>query len=371
MPDMHGLIYAYHSSPELGELVAPRTSASLPFCARYRLIDFALSAMTNAGVRNVGVVMQRDYQSLLDHLGSGKDWNLSRLSGGLRLLPPFGLHDSLFSEYHGTMEALAAVRTYIDRMKEDYVVLFRGDLAVKLDLREVLEAHLRSGCEITAVCTETPFRGSGEIRFIPGEDGVSRQMLLSGAGKEGALCATEIYILNKDLLVDFVGWSRAAGCKHFHRDALAHYMRGGGTVGLHIHRGYVSSIITVSDYFNANMDMLNQAYRDDLFTDENPIYTKGRSSVSTYYGEEAVVKNSLVADGCYIEGEVVNSVLFRGVRIGRGAKLANCVIMQDSVIGENASLSYVISDKYTAFSQGLFLAGSGSLPITVPKCRII
>lgn len=371
MPDLHGLVYAYHSSPALGELVTPRTSASLPFCSRYRLIDFALSSMTNAGVRDVGVIMQRDYQSLLDHIGSGKDWDLSRLSGGMRLLPPFGMHDSRIGEYKGCMEALSAVRSYIRDIKQNHVVLFRGDLAVNIDLRDVFESHVNSGCEITAVCTESPCKGGGGIRFIPDTSGTSRQMIFSDTEKEGVYTPIEVYIINKQLLLDLIEWCHSNGKLHFHRDALAHYLSEGGTVGIYLHKGYAARICSVSNYFSANMDMLRAENRNDLFSDDNPVYTKGRSSASTYYGESSSAKNSLVADGCYIEGELENCVLFRGVRVKKGSKLKNCVLMQDTIVGENASLSYVISDKYTVFSNGLVLSGSNLLPIIVPKCKII
>ncbi|MFB0921028.1 MAG: glucose-1-phosphate adenylyltransferase subunit GlgD [Oscillospiraceae bacterium] len=371
MSDLHGIIYAYHSSPALGELVTPRTSASLPFCSRYRLIDFALSTMANAGVRDVGVIMQRDYQSLLDHLGSGKDWDLSRLSGGLRLLPPFGMHDNCIGEYKGGMEALSAVKTYIDDIKQNHVVIFRGDLAANIDLKDVFDAHLSSGCEITAVCAENVCKGGGDIRFVPDMPNTSKKMLFSNSARGAALATIEVYIINKSLLVDLIDWCRSNGKLHFHRDALTHYLSEGGTVGLYVHKGYTARICSVSDYYSANMDMLSAEYRDDLFNDENPIFTKGRSSVSTYYGECAFSKNSLVADGCYIEGELTNCVLFRGVHVKKGAKLKNCVIMQDSVVGENVSLSYVIADKYTVFSNGLMLSGSHALPIIVPKYKFI
>lgn len=372
MPDLHGIVYAYHSHPALGELVTQRTGASLPFCSRYRLIDFALSSMANAGVRDVGVIMQRDYQSLLDHLGSGKDWDLSRLSGGLSLLPPFGMHDSDLGEYKGCMEALSSVRSYIRNIKQNHVVLFRGDLVVNIDLKEVFDAHLTSGCEITAICTEKSFCNSGtRIRFVPDTPITSKRMLFPGSDHRKALSSLEVYIIRKPLLLELIDWCRANGKFHFHRDALAHYLKCGGKIGLYIHKGYTAHICSVSDYFNANMDMLKYSCRRDLFPDDNPVYTRGRSSVSTYYGENASATNSLVADGCYIEGELINCVLFRGVRVKKGAKLKNCVIMQDTVIGENTELSYVISDKYVVFSDNLVLSGSNALPITVPKGKTV
>ncbi|MGI5978502.1 MAG: glucose-1-phosphate adenylyltransferase subunit GlgD [Oscillospiraceae bacterium] len=372
MPDMHGLIYAYHSNPALGELVTHRTSASLPFCSRYRLIDFALSAMTNAGVRDVGVIMQRDYQSLLDHLGSGKDWDMSRSSGGLCLLPPFGMHDSRIGEYRGCMEALAAERSYIRDIKQNTIVLYRGDIVANIDLRAAYAAHLASGCEVTAVCADQRFPGIGErIRFLPDSDRTAKRMLFPGTDNENALSSAEIYIIQKRLLLELIDWCRSNGRLHFHRDALAHYLESGAKIGLYMHHGYLARIASVNDYYRANLDMLDFKNRADIFPAERPVYTRVRSSVSTYYGAEASARNSLVADGCFIEGSIENCVLCRGVRVKKDAHLKNCILMQDTVVGEHALLQYVVADKYASFSDGMILSGSSMLPLTVPKGKTL
>ena len=372
MPDMHGIIYAYHSNPALGELVTHRTSASLPFCSRYRLIDFALSSMMNAGVHDVGVIMQRDYQSLLDHLGSGKDWDMSRSAGGLSLLPPFGMHDSRVGEYRGCMEALAAERSYIQDIKQNTVVLYRGDVAANLDLRAAYAAHLASGCEVTAVCADRPFPGSGErIRFVPDSEHTASRMLFPGTEEKNTLCSAEIYLIQKRLLLDLIDWCRSNGRLHFHRDALSHYLESGAKIGLYVHSGYIARICSTDDYYRANMDMLDRQNRADLFPTERPVYTRVRSSVSTYYGEDASVQNSLVADGCYIEGSIENCVVCRGVRVKKGAVLKNCVLMQDTVVGENVRLQYLVADKYASFGDGAALTGSAGLPFIVPKGKSV
>lgn len=371
MIDLHGIIYAYHSNPALNELVIPRTSASLPFCSRYRLIDFALSSMTNAGVRDVGVIMQNNYQSLLDHLEGGKDWDLSRGSGGLTLLPPYGMHDSRYGKYTGCMDALNAMRSYIKDIKQDNIALFRSDLAVNLDLEEIFDYHISSGAEITAVCAEKITNSNDGISFLPESATSSRHLLFSSTTAKDALVSIEVYIIRKSLLLELIDWCSANGKMHFHRDALSHYLENGGRVELYRHKGYCAQICSVADYYRSSMDMLKQSLRNELFPEKRPVYTKGRSSVSTYYSEQASAKNSLIADGCFVEGQLENCVLFRGVKVGKGAKLKNCVIMQDSVIGENVMLDCVISDKDTVFSNSLTLIGSKILPITVPKGKNI
>ena len=373
MTDLHGIIYAYHSYAALNDLVAYRTSASLPFCSRYRLIDFALSSMTNAGIRDVGVVMQRNYQSLIDHVEGGKEWDLARSgNGGLRLMPPYGTHDLDSGTYRGCMEALEAIYTYILDIKQKDVVLFRGDLAVNIDLRDVYKSHIASGREITAVCADKAYdSGSDCIRFIEDEKGVSRRMHFRHTDSREGLQSAEVYIIRKDLLVELVEWSRKNGKLHFHRDALAHYLRNGGAVNLYVHKGYTAHICSVEDYYGANMDMLTGKYRADLFPADRPVYTKGRSSVSTYYGDTASVSSCLIADGCYIEGDVEDCVVFRGVRIEKGAYLRGCVIMQDSVIGRDARLTDVITDKNVLISGGTVLTGAPTLPVYVPKGKSI
>lgn len=373
MIDLHGIVYAYHSYSALSELVSSRTSASLPFCSRYRLIDFALSSMTNAGIRDVGVVMQRNYQSLLDHLEGGKEWDLSRSGrSGLRLMPPYGTHDLDTGEYRGCMEALAAMRSYIIDIKQSNVVLFRGDLAVSIDLRDVYEKHLESGKDITAVCADKAFdSGSDGIRFMVDEDGCSRHMHFRHTNSRDGLQSAEVYIIRKELLVELIEWSRKNGKLHFHRDALAHYLRKGGCINLYVHKGYTAHICSVLDYYGANMDMLKAENRADLFPENRPVYTKGRSSVSTFYSADAKVGNSLIADGCYIEGEVENCVLFRGVKVEKGAVIKDCVIMQDSIIGKNVRLSCIIADKNAYFSSGTELIGNKALPMYVPKGKTL
>lgn len=367
MLDLHGIVYAYHSYPALNDMVLHRTSASLPFCARYRLIDFALSSMSNAGVRDVGVVMQKNYQSLLDHLQSGRDWDLYRADDGLKLMPPYGLHDSDKGEYRGSMEALGAVRSYIENIKQRHVVLFRGDLAINLDLEKVYRQHIDSGEQITAVCLPCPPE-SDNIRFLVDETRtISNKMHLRHSTASKGLCSAEVYIINTELLLEMIDWCQANGRLHFHRDALSRYFRKGHTIGIYIHESYASRISSVSDFFKANMDMLKKEYRNQIFPEDRPVYTKGRSSVSTYYGEGAIVKNSLVADGCYIEGELENCILFRGVRVGKGAKLRDCIIFQDVIIEENVALTCIISDKDVIFARDMVLTGNHLLPLTVPK----
>ena len=360
----HGIIFAYSASPAMGELVRERTLSSLPFGGRYRLIDFSLSSMMNAGIRDVGVVMQRDYQSLLDHLGSGKSWDMSRKSGGLRILPPFGLPEYHKGDYNGTIEALTAISTYIEDVKQDNIVLFLGNLCANVDLSGALDAHNRSGAGITAICADRELDDI-HYRFVTGEDGFVTKAVYSGTGE--GVPSLECYIIRKQVLLEMIARSKAENLHQFHKDALAGYLAAGGTMGVYVHHGFASLCRTIVSYFEANMALTSAENRRELFPAERPVRTRSVEGVSTYYGENCFSRNSLVADNCIIEGSIENCIVFSGARISSGAKLTNCIVMRGCTVAPGAELNYVIADKFSSFGQNITLIGSPKLPIVVPK----
>ena len=299
MKDFHGIIFAYNTFPELRELVKSRTAASLPFCGRYRLIDFPLSSMRNAGILDVGVIVQRDYQSLLDHIGSGKPWDMSRRDNGLRMLPPFGLPEYHKGNYTGTMEALNAVSTYIKDIKSKYVVLMLGNLYANIDLTVPMKQHKRSGAEITAICADRCVDGS-RLRYVTGDDGFVKHMLIKPRDESKGVASLEAYIINRDVLLRLMDYSHEHNLYRFHKDAIDYYLANGGKMGIYVHHGYSAIIHSVDSYYHANMDMLDAANRGDIFPADRPVRTKIREEVSTYYGEHSSSLNCLVADNCII-----------------------------------------------------------------------
>ncbi|MCR5665095.1 MAG: glucose-1-phosphate adenylyltransferase subunit GlgD [Oscillospiraceae bacterium] len=370
MLDFHGIIFAYRTTPALGELVSRRTAASLPFCGRYRLINFPLSSLMNAGVRDVGVIMQRDYQSLLDHLGSGKPWDMSRKDRGLRILPPFGLPEYHTGNYAGTMEALNAVSLYVRDIPQKHVVLLLGDLVANIDLRPIFEQHLHSGAAITAICSDRNPQATRH-RFVLGEDGFVKEALYDVGAEGEGLASLEGYVIEKETLLHLMDACRAKNFYRFHRDGIGMFLAEGGKMDVAVHKGYAEIIRSVEGYYQASRDTLEAEVRRQLFPAERPVRTKNHEGVSTYYGEHAVSKNSLVADNCIVEGELENCILFSGVRVGPGAKLKNCILFRNTIIGENAKLDCVVADKECTFKPGTELKGSESLPIVVGKGKQI
>ncbi len=371
MNDLHGILFAYRSDKELGELTRPRNTCSLPYGGRYRLIDFMLSSYVNAGISDVGVIVHERYQSLLDHLGSGKDWELSRKHGGLRILPPFGYSGQGQREYQGNVEALAGVSSYLKHIRQDYVIMGWGDTAVNLPVAEIFEQHLASKADITVVCTPT-LKGAPRFSNYVEVDAEGRITDLSvhPSSTDKQLESLEVYVISKQLLIDLVDYCASHEQFSFTRHLLQPRIKSLKIMS-YIHNGYAGRFQSVADYFQRSMEMLDPTVCADLFNDERPIRTKDMSNPSSYYGPESKVIRSLVADGCTIEGEVENCVISRGVTIEKGAKVANSVLMQGTTVKAGASLNFVITDKNVSINEDRSLMGHFNYPLAIAKDSVV
>lgn len=366
MAALHGILFAYRSNPALRELTQPRNTCSIPYGGRYRVIDFMMSSMVNAGMTDVGVIVHSGYQSLLDHVGSGKDWDLSRKHGGLRILPPFGYGNGAERVYRGRMDALAGVRSYLENIRQDYVVLAGGDLVVNLDLEKVFDEHQASGADITAVCTTRPMGAPDECNYLTvGADGFASDVSVHPNVPNGYE-SLEIYIISKELLLSLVDHCAAHNIPSFSQGVLQD-MRGTLKIRPYLFDGYAARIQSVAGYYARSMELLDPAIRAQLFPKDRPIRTKDSSTPSTYYSPESKVANSMIADGCIIEGQVENSILSRGVRVAKGAKISNCILMQNTTVGEGAILRYAITDKNVKVNPGRMLMGHSTYPLAIAK----
>lgn len=371
MNDLHGIIFAYRSNPELRELTQHRNTCSIPYGGRYRIIDFMLSNMVNAGITDVGLIVHQSYQSMLDHLGSGKDWDLSRKHGGLHILPPFSYAGNSDGGgiYRGRMEALAGVRSYLETIRQDYVVLATGALAVNLPLRDAFEHHLKSGADITAVCTHDPKSAPKNTNYFTiGENGFVSDVAVHPMAAVGVE-ALDVYILSKALLLSIVDQCAAHSIHSFSQGVLLG-MRN-LSISPYFYDGYAARLQSVPSYFARSMELLDPAVRADLFDPARPIKTKDQSNPSTYYGPGSHSVNSLVSDGCIIEGEVVNSILSRNVKVERGARVENCILLQGTVVQAGATLKYAITDKNVRINPGRMLMGHETYPLAIAKNEVV
>lgn len=368
MSNVLGIVFANMHDTTISDLTKRRTMGSVPFGARYRLIDFPLSNMVNSGITNVGVITKANYQSLLDHLGSGAEWDLSRKTGGLHLLPPYGhVNGGL---YRGRLEALAGVEDYLAHGDTEYVVMTDSDVIINIDYKPIVDFHEKNGADITAVYAKNTFtKEQLKTKVVLGvnDAGLVYDVVIRPETIEGETnVSLNMYVMKRDFLLTIVKECASRNLYSFEVDILQHKLKDLKICG-YKYNGYYEQVDSIKSYYSSNMALMDKKKRDLLFDMDNPIYTKVRDDAPAKYGLDARVTNSLVADGCIIEGIVENSVLFRGVKVGKGAIVKNCILMQDTVIGDKAEINYVITDKEVITGSYRTMNGTIDYPIYVAK----
>lgn len=366
-----GLIFASMHDSDVIDLTKKRTMGSIPFGGRYRLIDFPLSNMVNSGIKEVGVITKSNYGSLLDHLGSGREWDLSRKNGGLHLLPPFSHVDS--GMYRGRLEALNGVWDFVDHSSAEYVVMSDCDVVTTIDYKAALAFHEESEADITVIYGKYPYDSGSEqtatVLGIDEEGRINDVMIDPQIAGECNVCLN-MFILSKEVLKNIVVNSASRSEYSFNKDVLQ-AKKNEYKIMAYEHKGYFSKIDSVKAYYDANMALLDTEKRDGLFIKSAPIYTKIRDNGPVKFGLESDIKNSLIADGCVIDGKVENCILCRGVKIGKDSVVKDCVIMQDTVIGKKCGINSVITDKNVEIGDEKIMTGSASYPLYIGKNAVI
>ena len=365
-----GILFASNSGCQLNDLTIHRTAASLPFAGRYRLIDFILSDMVGAGVSNIGIVTQSNYNSLMDHLRNGRDWDLNRKNSGISIYPPFVLNASR-DVYRGKIEALKTVRGFMMEAKEDYVLLANTNIATNINFDEVEKSHLEKKADITMLTYDTDqVNAAREVITSNNEGRVidMRAPIAADVGKKNV--NLQIYFIKKDLLITLIDEAYAHGFFDFEKDIVQPKLSA-LNVNNYVVKDYVAVIDRISTYFSHSMEVLDPKVRDELFYKNNTILTKVKDSVPTKYLENAKVKNSIIADGCVIDGTVENSILFRSVKVQKGAVIRNSIVMENNIIMENSTLDCAITDKDVVIQANRHLSGYDTYPMVVVKGKII
>lgn len=367
MGNVLGLVFANMHDTTLGDMTKNRTLGSVMFGGRYRLIDFPLSNMVNSGISEVGVITKSNYQSLLDHLGSAREWDLARKKGGLYILPPFGNVESTL--YRGRIEALYGAMSFIKHSRAKYVILSDCDVVTNIDYKPIVAAHIESGADITAVA-HTGVYSSDDIKtstvFNVDADKNVTSVLINPDISGTCTTSLNVFVMSMDFLIETVNDAMARGNVSFERNILQEKCRE-LKIKIYEYDNYFSKLNSPESYFKSNMALLEPENARKLFVPKRSIYTKVSDNAPVKYDLDSKVSNSLVADGCIIEGEVENSVLFRGVKVGKGAKVKNCILMQGTVVGDNAELNYLITDKNVSICENHILTSSPQYPMYVGK----
>jgi glucose-1-phosphate adenylyltransferase len=375
MKSAMGIIIAFDTDNDLREITDHRTVGAVQWGGRYRVIDFMLSNMVNSGIYRVGVLMKDKYQSLIDHIGNAKDWDLSRKNSGVTLLPPYSYSKKsspmVTGELRGKIDALAGAINFLQKNKAEYVVVADGDVVANIPLDDVIDRHEKSGADMTMVCAKK-WKDSPFITYVEVNRRKEAVDIRVGDSNEGKCkhVALGVYVMSRQYLIRMLSDCVTHNCIHFEREFLTRALID-GTVGVYLFNEYAFKIEDTTDYFQSNMDMLDKDIRAELFNRTRPIFTRIKDEAPTYYGDEAVIEDSLIADGCRIEGTVRNCVIFRDVVVEKGAELTDCVIMEGGRVLSGSSLRHVITDRDVIVREGRTMMGHENYPITIAKYATI
>lgn len=373
MTNTMGLILSGWKKPELKDLSYIRSVSAIPFGGKYRAIDFILSNMVNSGIKNVGILTQYSFRSLMDHLGSGKEWDLDRRYDGLFIFPP-SLSEDEIGWYRGSADAMYNNLSFLKRSNEEYVVISQGNSIFKMQLDKMLEYHLSVKADITMAYRKMYDYAPEDLSRLGiikiDENNRIIDLQEKPLHPQSDLGSIGVYMIKRTLLISLLEECIAHGEYDLVKDIIIKKLQKLGIYGYEFN-GYWRNISSVQTYYRCSMDMLNPEIREALFLKEGKIYTKVKDEAPAKYNEEAEVRNSIIADGCFIEGVVENSVLFRGVTVAKGAVVKNSIVMQGSRIEQGATIENVIFDKDVVMTKGKYLKGESDYPFVVGKNSVV
>ena len=366
-----GIIFANDGT--VSRLTEKRTMASLPFGGRYRQVDFALSNLSCAGIHRIGIVTRHSYQSLMNHVGSGEEWGLEMEEGGLEYLTPYA--SSNVSNYRGKLESIYSAMTFLEYGTDDeLLVLIDSAILSNIDLTKVIHSHLESGRDLTLVTKSGIANGNRTLDLALKLDaqGEVTDMVVDYAAPADYQASMDIFVVNKGWLISQVKAHIARNLYHMDRDlVLGLWQKQELTINVFPFEGIAMYNESVEEYFANSLSLTDKAIREDLFGRNHPVYTKVRDRVPSFYGEHCRIENCTIADGCMLGGTAKNSILFRQVTLYPGAEIENCVVMNDTVIGEGCRLNYVILDKDVVVRPGTTLMGTPTTPIIITRGEVV
>ncbi len=358
-------------------LTDDRTVAAIPFACRYRLIDFALSNMVNAGIERIGIVTNYNFRSLVEHVGSGKDWDLARRSGGVNIISPYQMADKIDAKPFSThLEALLSLeKGYIRGTKEDYIILSDTDFICNIDVKDVLRAHAENDADITVVSAKPPkdfVSEAPKLFAYTDDDNRVKSFKMASAATGDALLSTNIFVFKKDFLLQLLDEANRMNYTSLTKHILIPNT-GKNKIYSYLYDGYLAPVSSFRDYFVHSISLTQDpSLREKLFgVEDRPVFTNVHNSTPVLYRDGSSVKNSMIADGCVIEGTVENSILFRGVRVKKGAVVKNSILFFNSTVEENTTLNCVVADKSTLIRQNVVLSGHPTIPMYIKKGQII
>jgi glucose-1-phosphate adenylyltransferase len=367
--EMIAMILAGGQGSRLGVLTKEIAKPAVPYGGKYRIIDFPLSNCSNSGIDTVGVLTQYRPFALNSHIGIGTPWDLDRNNGGVSILPPY-MRETGGDWYKGTANAIYQNMNFIDKYDPEYVLILSGDHIYKMDYSKMLEFHKENNADATIAVIEVSLEEASRFGIMNTRENYEiYEFEEKPKHPKSQLASMGVYIFSWEVLRNFLIKDEAdkSSSNDFGKNIIPNMLNAGKRMFAYPFKGYWKDVGTIESLWQANMDLLEDNNELDIHDRSWKIYSTSPTMPPQYVGKDAVVKNSIVTEGCEILGEVVNSVLFSGVHVGAGTKIVDSVIMpntklkagssvlktiigSDVIVEENTTVG--VSDDITVISEG-------------------
>lgn len=353
------MLLAGGQGSRLYALTETTAKPAVPFGGKYRIIDFPMSNCVNSGIDTVGVLTQYQPLVLNEYIGNGEPWDLDRARGGVMVLPPYQAKSSS-AWYKGTANAIYQNINFIERYSPKYTLILSGDHIYKMNYRAMLDFHKKNGADCTIAAIEVPMESASRFGILNIEpDGKIYEFEEKPKNPKSNKASMGIYIFNTDVLIDYLKRDEADKTSNndFGKNIIPLMLQEGKTMYSYLFDGYWKDVGTIESLWEANMDLLGRNPKFNLYDKKWRIFYRHYAEPPHRTGDSAIIENSMITEGCIINGEVRNSVLSNGVTVEKGAYVNDCVIMANVTVKSGAHLEYSIIDHDTVINENASVGG--------------
>ena len=363
--DIIAMILAGGQGSRLVPLTEKIAKPAVPFGGRFRIVDFTISNCINSGIDTVGVLTQYEPHVLNRHIGDGSPWDLNRKEGGITVLQPHTTKDG-GDWYLGTADAIYKNLHYIEEYDPEYILILSGDHIYKMDYSAMLRFHKKVNAVATISVLNVPIEEASRFGIMNTNPDFSvYEFDEKPKNPKSTLASMGIYIFNwkelkEELIKDNLDESSD---KDFGKNIIPNFIKAGKKIYAFPFEGYWKDVGTIGSFWEANMDLISGNDTLNLYDENWKVYTKQESYPPQYISQEAKITNSLIDEGCEIYGEVENSIIFSGVKIGKGSKVIDSVIMKNTIVEDNVKINKSILANRVIIKEGVSIGKEGKIEV--------
>ncbi|MEZ4357639.1 MAG: glucose-1-phosphate adenylyltransferase [Eubacteriales bacterium] len=359
------MLLAGGQGSRLGVLTKLRAKPGVPYGGKYKIIDFTLSNCTHSGIDTVGILTQYQPFELNSYIGTGAPWDLDVMTGGAFVLPPY-ISNENSKWYSGTANAIYQNFYFIEKYDPEYVLVLSGDHIYKMDYNKMIKFHSQKEADVTIAVIKVPTEEANRFGIMnTDEDMKILEFEEKPKNPKNDMASMGVYVFNWNKLKEYLieDSNNKSSSNDFGKNVIPSFLEKGEKAYAYPFDGYWKDVGTVESLWEANMELLNENPKLDLYDTSWRIFSRNPNEPPQFVGECANVKNSMVSEGCFIYGTVENSILFSGVTVGEGSVIKDSIIMQNCIIDSNVTIKKSIVDEDVIIEKGCKIGGDEEITV--------